>query len=175
MAQLSPQEVKTLVRLLNKCQPLGGLPDPVFVALARIVVYPAIELVLVRQVGERVQVFLSKRAANVASWPGEYCLQGTVLRPADTSLADAMARLLTTEIGGVHAEPVYIGTFTSHTNRGAGIGFNYFLEVSEPPIEGKFFDVNNLPDYIEPGHVTMIKRAAEAFKKSKAQALAPAK
>jgi hypothetical protein len=174
MEELSAQEVKTLVKLLNKCRPLGGLPDPVFVALARIVVYPAIELVLLREAAGRIEVFLTKRATNDLTWSNEYCLQGTVLRPADTSLADAMKRLLTTELGGMDAEPVYIGAYFSHSTRGAGIGFNYFLEVSEPSVKGRFFDIDNLPE-MDQAHVNMLKRAATAFKKSKSAALVPAK
>lgn len=171
MERLTDQEIKTLVELLNKCQPLGNLPDPVFVALARIVVYPAIELVVLKKTTDHVEVFLTKRASSDLTWASEYCLQGTVLRPADNSLADALKRLLLTEFGGMEAEPVYIGTYPSHSTRGAGIGFNYFLEVSEPPVKGRFFDVDNLPE-MDYAHVTMIKRAATAFKNSKLQAIA---
>lgn len=163
MNSLSAEEVETLVSLLNKCEP-GNLPDPVFVAVARIAVYPAIELVPLRQTGERLEVLLVKRRQDDLVWPGAYHIPGTVFRPTDNDFSGAIRRLLDDELAGLEAEPILIGTYFSRSKRGTGVGFNYVINIDGDSPAGKFFDINDLPESVDQAQKEIIARAVEVHK-----------
>ena len=162
---MTTEETNTLVALLNTLEP-GFLPYDIFIAIARLVVLPAVEFIPLRIVDGRVQVFLIRRPTN-DPWPNKLHTPGTVLRPTDTSLEDACKRLLSDEFGITDSQSVqlhFIGCgLQADNDRGSGLCIEHILELQEVPTTGEYYDVESLPDDFIEFQKPMVQRAVAKF------------
>jgi len=160
---LTEDEASNLVGLLKKCEP-GKLPSNVFEAVAKVAVYPAIEFVLLRHTVEGIETLLFQRSPDDPVWPSLFHTPGTVLRPTDKSLEDAISRLSSDELGGVAlSEKHFTGVHFNKYLRGNSIGIEYWLEVSGIPPKGRFYNINDLPQDFIAEQKDLLARAARAF------------
>lgn len=166
-SQITDPEADSLVALIEKCEP-GDLPRNVFEAVAKIAVYPAIEFVLLRKNKDEVEVLLFQRDPDDPVWPSQYHTPGTILRPTDSSLEEAINRLINDELQGVTiSEPQFTGVYINKYLRGPSLGIEYCLEVSDNPSQGVFYPVDALPDNFISEQKDLLARAVKAFTRNK--------
>jgi hypothetical protein len=166
---MNNQEINELVRLLNKFDP-GFLPHDIFIAIARLIVLPAIEFIPIRLEGNEIQVLLTRRQPDDPAWPNMLHTPGTILRSTDSSLDEASSRLLKDEFGILDPEYVTV-TFISydldHGTRGTGLTLEHLIEINVEVSVGEYYNVESLPeDFIE-GQRAMLERAVIKFKQLK--------
>lgn len=77
------------LKLVPRDQPLG---TPLFEAIMRLSVGVAVEAVLFRKNGDKLEVYLTKRAADDSAYPGQWHCPGSFMRPGE-SYADVFKRL----------------------------------------------------------------------------------
>jgi hypothetical protein len=166
--RLTKEEISTLLDLLKKCEP-GNLPSEIFEALAKLAVYPAIEFVPLRRKAESIEVLLFPRANDDPVWPGMLHIPGTVLRPTDMSLDDAIGRLIRDELKGLRfAELRFTGLGINDYVRGRGLGIEYWAEVLDSEAaEGTFYDITKLPKNFIYEQSDLLDRGVKAFKQEK--------
>lgn len=136
-----------LVELLRDCTP-GNLSEPVFEAIARVAVYPAVEVIPYRRKGREIEVGLLKRPQDDRHWPGMWHLPGTVLRPTDASLHDAFERLYADEFEPPNeSQPEFMGVGMVAYRRGTGLTIEHALRFDMKTQDTKlsFFNINDLP------------------------------
>lgn len=159
---LSKGDIALLVKLLNRCEP-GNLPSEVFEAVAKIAVYPAVELVVFRKNSDLLEVLVTKRLDDDPVWPAMHHLPGTVLRPTDSSIDDAIKRLFDDELNGADVKSLqFTGVFFNVYTRGKSIGLEYWLEVTGGLSVGTFYDVEKLPNNFIPEQIIILERAVSA-------------
>jgi len=164
MNTLSDKEISLLVELLNKCEP-GNLSPEVFEAVARIAVYPAVEFIPLRKKEGRIEVLLLERSADDLIWPSMLHTPGTILRPTDNTMEAAFSRLFSDELSGLSTKtPVFIGAHLSRNSRGACILLEHIVEVISEPLDGAFYDVENLPSQFISEQVASLRRAVAIYK-----------
>lgn len=164
MNTLSDKEISLLVELLNKCEP-GNLSPEVFEAVARIAVYPAVEFIPLRRKEGRIEVLLLERPANDLIWPSMLHTPGTILRPTDNTMEAAFSRLFSDELSGLSTKtPVFIGARLSRNSRGACILLEHIVEVTSEPLDGAFYDIDNLPSQFISEQVASLRRAVAIYK-----------
>lgn len=146
ISPLSQDELRQLKGLLNKCTP-GALPSEVFNTIGRLVVYPAIELVPLRvSAAGRIEVLLLKRKTNDPVWPSMFHMPGTVIRPTDDTLEQAMSRVIRDELGGMTvAFKVPLGIHLNRNQRGNGLQIEYVIKLDGVPQSGTYYDLDSLP------------------------------
>jgi len=153
-----------LAAQLNRYEP-GFLPEPLFVSIARLAVLTAIEFIPLRQTSDgTIQVLLFERPNTDPIWPGMLHTPGTVVRPSDVTLEDGFKRLFQDELDVQQSNtPIYVGTDLIHHKRGSTVTLEYLLQVDHTLGDGKFYDVENIPDHFIPEQRLMVKRAVERF------------
>jgi len=162
---MTSDEVDTLVTLLDKCE-VGRLQPDVFVAIDRLTVSPGVEFIPLRRVEGQIQVLLIPRNDDDKIWPGMLHTPGSILRPTDKSLEDVFERLFRGELGlSQTVKPKFIDYHFGHGKRGAGLGIEYIVELSDQPRVGEYYSVDALPDNFIPDQKEMLNRAIEAYKK----------
>lgn len=154
MSQPTQEEIQQAVQTLNKLE-RGFLPFELFLSVADKVVMPALELVPVRQNGDRLEVLLTQRPASDPHWPEYWHLTGTIIRASDQEgieFSSAKARVLQDELHGtvtpVGAIYFLYATFMDIA-RGRELDHVYYFETnaSDSDVqEGVFFDVESLPE-----------------------------
>lgn len=162
--KLTPEEIDATTALLKKLEP-GLLPEPIFIALSRLVVMVAVEFLVLRKTGAGVEILLTQRPHNDPIWPGKWHSPGTIIRPTDDSLQSCFDRLYEDELGGVDLlSPRPVGISYGAGDRGTGLTMEYVLDASEINVPtGQFFSLENLPEnYIEE-QLPMWKRAISSF------------
>ncbi|MFA6043007.1 MAG: hypothetical protein WCV85_00560 [Patescibacteria group bacterium] len=168
MFEWTEDDSRLIIELLNR------MPSPkpylVFRALSNKMPSPAYELIVLRENGESIEVLLSQRPDSDPDWPSAWHYPGTTYRETDTSIDDAIARIIRTEIkGALIGKPVMVGElFTDFGNRGK-IQQNIHLGVLDEsvPYEGTFYNVDDLPQPFIHEQLPGLKVALEACKASK--------
>jgi len=167
---MTTEEINNLVTLLNKLKP-GVLPEDVFIAIARLIVLPAVEFIPLRITDGKMQVFLTRRSPNDPIWPNKLHTPGTIIRPTDTSLEDAVARLLKDEFeitDTTSVRPIFIGCSVEFNNdRGTGLCIEHLVEFDEVPSTGEYYDIESLPDDFLEFQRDMVQRAVTKFRQLK--------
>ena len=154
-----------LAAQLNGYEP-GFLPEPLFVSIARLAVLTAVECIPLRRAADgTIEVLLFKRPDTDPIWPGMLHTPGTVVRPSDATLEDSFKRLFKDELGNQQTYiPLFIGTDLIHHKRGGTVTLEHLLRVDQALGEGKFYDVDNIPDHFISQQRPMVQRAVERFK-----------
>lgn len=157
-------EINQLTQLLKKLEP-GLLPEPVFIAMSRLVVMVAIEFLVVRKTDTGVELLLIRRPADDPVWPGKWHSPGTIIRPTDTSLQSCFDRLYQDELGGIKQLKMYpVGMSYGAGDRGTGLTIEYVLDATEDDITvGQFFSLENLPENYIQEQLPMWQRAISSF------------
>ncbi len=141
-----------LVGLLNECTP-GYLSKEVFDAVARVSVYPAIEMIPYRFIEGIITVGLLQRPPDDTFWPNQWHIPGTVLRPIDQKLEDAFDRLFANEFKKPKgATPELFSVNIVPYKRGNGLTLEHMLNFSNIQENGdlSFFSIDELPsNFIE--------------------------
>ena len=108
MSKWEEQDERDLISLLMR------LPQPwsyeVFHALSLTMVTPAIEAVILRLNGERIEVLLTKHDTNDPDWPSLWHIPGTVMRQTDLRFEDALKRIADEEINILFSSNNFVGT-----------------------------------------------------------------
>lgn len=163
MTLLSQNDADLLVSLLQRCEP-GNLSPEVFEAVARVTVYPAVEFIPLRRVGDKIEVLLFERPSDDLIWPSMLHTPGTILRPTDDSYEDAFARLHKDELNNIKAgPPLFIGAQLSRNHRGTCMLLEHIIDVEGEPIVGTFYDVTNLPDLFIEEQRPSLERAVAVY------------
>jgi hypothetical protein len=167
-------EIAAAANTLQRLQP-GFLPLPIFLAITRLSVVSAIELIPLRMLGNKVQVLLTKRPDDDPNWPGMLHIPGTILRATDSegsTYGSAFKRLYDDELANVQlaGEPQLVEFLLHKVRRGVEDAKVFFVEVTGEPTTGSFYDVDNLPDTIVDTQISYIRSSAEQFRAGAGQA-----
>lgn len=161
-------ELQQAVDVLAKFEP-GYLPFPLFMAIARLVVFSIIEVVPVRRTPEdTVEVLLIQRPSDDPLWPSMWHNPGVVVLASDTpgTYADPYARIMD-ELGVTDnlSEPTFVGLSFHKTRRGTDAAMIHYLELPTgfTPAHGVFFSADNLPQGIIESNEPLIRQAISAF------------
>jgi hypothetical protein len=167
---LTDTDVVEAAQLLSELEP-GWLPEPIFQAVARLVVLPIVEVVPLRRAdtGE-IEILLLERRADDPVWPGMLHTPGTVVRASDSpgSFDDALGRILDDELGNIGAsEPVWVKNILHHSGRGMEASQIYWIEVEGEPKVGTYYRSSQLPERLVQTQLDFIPDAVEHFKRSR--------
>ena len=164
-------EEQIAVKYLKSLSP-GFQPKAVFDELARISVLPTVEFILLRLSPEsgKPQVLLTRRPADDKWWPGQWHNPGTVLLASDPmenshDYSEPQKRVFGDqgELKGainIVSGPFELEAERRKTNRGHEIGIILYAQVEGEPAEGKYFDVDNLPENIIEHQIPSIRKSA---------------
>lgn len=166
---VSDEELSQVVKTLAKFEP-GYLPFPLFMAIARLVVFAIIEVVPVRRTSDgTIEVLLTQREPDDELWPSMWHNPGVVVLASDTpgSFKDPFDRILHKELGVTDATltPVFVDISFHPTKRGTDAAMVHYVELPDDfvPQEGAFFAIDNLPENTIDTNEPLIKRAAAVF------------
>ena len=163
MNELSDEDVKLVAGLLAKLKP-GFLPPPIFHEITRLTATPIVEIVPLRSKDNAVQILLLQRGSDDPVWPNMLHIPGTVLRATD-SLETAIDRVLTKELNEAQvSKPKFVTNILHHSGRGMEASQVYWVEVISSPIDGQFFDTDNLPDNLVKSQLDFIPQAIEDYR-----------
>lgn len=165
--EMTPAEKVLLLDLLEKLEP-GFLPYEVFKQFARIMALPIAELVPLRvnEYGE-VEVLLLERARTDDIWPGELHVPGTVIRATDENWEQAFRRIRSDELNGLSiSTPRFVETVIHQSKRGTEVAQVYWVEVTEAPSIGKFYEAGALPANLMASQKDFISQAVEHYRAS---------
>src|SRR5581483_10648257 len=145
---LSESEVTQAADLLSRLKP-GFLPLKIFHEVTRLTVMPIVEVVPLRLARSgKIEILLLQREADDPVWPGQLHVPGTVIRATDTpgSFNTPLQRVLTKELNGTKtSEPMFVKSILHHSGRGIEASQIFWVKVEGEPTEGKFYDVDSLP------------------------------
>ena len=166
---MQSEELDQLTELLAKLEP-GYLPYPVFEQVARLVALPIIEIIPLR-VGQdgKIEVLLLDRGPEDPLWPNMLHTPGTVVRATDVHDKNnqdwgAFQRIFHDELADTAVSaPHYVGSMFHQSKRGSEQAQLYWVEVTEEPQKGTFYDTNNLPETLITSQVTFIGLATKNF------------
>lgn len=148
----------------------GYLPEELFAQIARLGVLASIEIVALREYGDKIEVCLTRRENTDKFWPNKYHNPGTVFRPNDTihSLQDQINRIYTEEYKLAHSPtgPFFSGLFFDKLERGTALGIICWIELQDSEV-GEYFSVDNLPENIIKNQISYIKKCAEDYRNYK--------
>jgi len=162
---MNQQEIQNLADTIDTLE-VGLLPEPIFVAVARIAALTGVEFIPFRKNSKGgIEVLLIKRPDEDPIWSNMLHTPGTIIRPSDTSLDSAFQRLFKQELLlDTPLTPSFVGVDIIRYNRGTTTALQYTLDYNEEPNVGKFYDVTNLPDTLITEQIPMINRALEHYK-----------
>lgn len=164
---LYQEEAARLTELLGRLEP-GFLPFSVFQEVTRLVATPIVEVVPLRIQDGTTEILLIPRPDDDPVWPGQLHVPGTTVRASDTSgsFDDAFNRIFKGEIASVKVRmSQFVLNILHHSGRGMEASQVHWAEVEGEPEEGKFYDVNNLPDGLVASQRDFIPAAIEDFKR----------
>lgn len=149
--KLSEHEITQVSTLLAKLEP-GFLPFAIFHQVTRLAAMPIVEVVPLRvSANGRIEVLLLLRETDDPVWPGQLHVPGTVVRATDTpgSFDAPLQRVLSKELTGTRtSEPHFVKSILHYSGRGMEVSQVYWVEVQSEPVEGVFYDAEDLPDTI---------------------------
>ena len=160
--KLTIAEEQTLIELLAKLEP-GVLPKNIFSSIIRLIVTPTYLVVPLYNDNGILKVQLLDREPEDPYWPGQMALPGKIIIATDKTLTDVYNRLIQSEIpdSKIKEGPVFCGHVFEEIVRGREISLINYVILSEPPKQGRLYDINNLPYNIVE---TEIKRVGMAVK-----------
>ncbi|MGF7229342.1 MAG: hypothetical protein ACQR33_05160 [Candidatus Saccharibacteria bacterium] len=165
---VSTDELQQAVEILAKFEP-GYLPFPLFMAIARLVVFAIIEVVPVRRAADgTVEVLLTQRPDDDPLWPSMWHNPGVVVLASDTpgSYKDPYQRVAR-ELGAPTGfpDPIFVGLSFHKTRRGTDAAMIHYLELPKDfePVHGKFFAADALPGDIIESNEPLIRSAIAAY------------
>ena len=168
---VSNDELQQAVDILAKFEP-GYLPFPLFMAIARLVVFSIIEIVPLRRMANgELEVLLTQRPADDPLWPNMWHNPGVVVLASDAtgSFADPFDRVLHKELGisETAPDPVFVEISFHHTRRGTDMAMVHYVELDADftPTHGTFYPLSTLPKNTIESNEPLIRRAAAAFAK----------
>lgn len=171
----SDLEVQAAADTLSRL-PRGFLPNRIFLEVTRLAVTPVTEFAPIREKDGKLQVLLTQRPHDDPNWPSMWHIPGTVIRSTDQKghLGDAAHRVMNGELHGtvpMLGEPQLVQVTFDDILRGAEVDHVYYFKTDACDtdlVEGRFFDVDELPDEIMPHHVPMIADIAAVYGKTDA-------
>lgn len=171
----TPEEIHQAAGVIKRL-PKGFLPFELFIAIAEKVTTPTMETAPLRTNPEGgVEVLLTQRPADDPHWPSGWHIPGTVIRATDNegNFQSGFERVLKDELHGT-VRPLgslhRVGIKFWDVNRGRELDIVHYFETDaadEAVMEGKFFDVNDLPETTLEHHKVMIPEIAAAFLRDK--------
>jgi len=164
---ITNDKINAIASYLAELEP-GYLPTPIFDQFCRLATIATIQFIPLRKREDGVvQVLLIPREAGNSFYPGWWHNPGTVVRQTDT-FSTVSTRLLEEELGGVHlkSNPKFVESRIHKTMRGQEMLQIYRIEISEEPVVGKFFDVNDLPNKTVDTEIDAIKIALQDFRQT---------
>jgi len=170
--QPSSEEIHQAADVIKRL-PKGYLPFELFIAVASKVTVPTMEVAPLRRTSDgNVEVLLTKRPVDDPYWPGGWHLTGTVIRANDkegTDFSSGVERVLRDELHGA-VKPIdgikYAGMKFWDVKRGRELDQMFYFETKATDTdvrEGKFFNVNSLPESTLEHHKIMIPEIVAAF------------
>ncbi len=94
---------------------------------------------------------------------------GTILRPTDQTYQDAFDRLYRDELKNIETDrPIFLGAELSINQRGRCVLLEHLVVVTGEAIEGRFYDVDKLPDSFIEEQRPSLERAVAAYRKLQA-------
>lgn len=159
-----PLENISLIKGLDQLTP-GRLPQPVFEAVARLVVTPTFVVVPVFRQKGKTRVILTRRDVNDTQYAGMLHPPGKILLASDKDLQAVFARLVLSELTNmeIHSAPVFVENFFDEITRGHEISMVHYLEVGVSKYNGLSYDPNDLPTDVIPNDIPRILSAVSAF------------
>ncbi len=148
--------------------PGNSLDKRLFEAIAKLGISVALEAVLFRTKGEKVEVFMTKRGKD-ESFPGEWHCPGSVFRPGEFP-HNVLARLAKQEFKTkVVLESDCVADVFVKEMRGWFLSRVYLVKVvGKPTSKGKWFSVTKLPKDTVAHHKNfVIPKALKEYKKIK--------
>lgn len=170
--QPTDTEIRQAAEVIKRL-PRGFLPFELFIAIASKVTTPTMEVVPVRNRDGALEVLLTKRPADDPHWPNCWHLTGTVILATDNAgpnFSSGVQRVLEDELHGTIkpiGEIVYIGIEFWDVARGRELDHIFYFETNatdENVKEGRFFNVNELPESILEHHKVVVQKIVEAFR-----------
>ena len=162
---LISSEEDRLVELMGKVG--SAMSNRFFNAVATKFALIAIETVVLRQSATgTIQVLLTQRPLDdsIPAWRGMWHSPGTMLRASDRSYEDAFARVQNGELGTRFLEPPrFVDTLFYRHVRGSENPLIFVCEIEGEPRNGKFFDVESLPENLTPHHQEVIRVATQHY------------
>ncbi len=165
MAELTPEEIQSVVAILGKLEP-GLLPVDIFRSIARLMTTCTVVLIpFVKQADGSEKVLLLRRDTADPFYPGLYHPPGTILRASDETIKDAVLRILAKELLNptIAANPVFVGYVFDEIVRGKEVSLIHRIEIAENPEVGDLFAIDNLPKDIIENDIPRIRMAAEVL------------
>lgn len=164
--QPSPAEISEAAHVLAKLEP-GFLPFDIFLQVARLTTLSIIELVPVRYHEGSVEVLLLARPVDDPLWPGMVHNPGTVIRPTDheNTFVSAFERIFSDELPGLTpiGKPHEFESYLRKSKRGMENSRLFWIEVEGTPLQGQFYDINDLPNNLITTQRAYILSAARLF------------
>ncbi len=160
----SPKEIEWAANTLSRL-PRGFLPLSIFHEVTRLVVTPTVELAPLREKDGALQVLLTQRPDDDKYWPGEWHIPGAVVLSSDEegSFDSVINRIIAKELHGkvpMNTVPKLAQQVFHDIPRGKELDHVYYFKTDvedKDLIEGRFFDVNDLPENTIDFHVSMIR------------------
>lgn len=164
---LTAVEQAQLINLLQKIAvPVPQLDTPLYVALARLLPQPTIEVVPLHLTqSSLVQVLLLKRGSDAAMYGGHWHFPGAMIRAGDESLSAVFGRIAV-ELGVAALTPNFVGhLWRPNTARGPILSVIYTIKLDTKGGNGngEWFDIRGLPQPMVEDHPEMIKMAARSL------------
>lgn len=143
----------------------GRLPEPVFEAIAKLVVTPTFVVIPVFRRADRTRIVLTRRAGDDTQYAGMLHPPGKILLATDDDLNAVLTRLISTEMPEIVAlsKPVFVAHFFEQITRGREVSLVHYLEVDDPEENMSSFDPFELPDDVIQTDVARIIAAVEAY------------
>ena len=146
----------------------GHLPEPVFEAIARLVVTPTFVVVPVFRRADRTRVVLTRRSGDDTQFAGMLHPPGKIMLATDSDLHAVFARLISTELPAivVRSSPVFVAHFFEQITRGREVSLVHYLEVDDPAENMLSFDPFALPNDVVQMDFARIIAAVKAYEKA---------
>lgn len=157
-------DLNVLVAGLDAYGP-GYLPQPLFHAIARLVVTPTFVVVPLVRVGGGIRVHLTRRAADDAHYPGLLHPAGTVVLADDAGLEGAFSRLMARELSGLRraSGPHLAGVVQDQITRGVELSLIHWVALDPASLPAALYEVNHLPSDVIATDLPRIAMAAAHF------------
>jgi hypothetical protein len=170
---VNQQEIKSAAaNLLQQLErgPGKGLGTELFDAVALHSVSYAFEAVALRRRGEKLWVYLRKRAEGDTAYPGQWHCPGSVKRPYE-KWQDVQDRLVRGEFKAHLSNRRRVGEIPTEEARGSFTSVVFLVDVDGDTDPAKWFPVGDLPEATVALHKDMvIPLAVAAFEVEEAQA-----
>lgn len=174
--QPTQEELQQAVDVLARL-PRGFLPKQVFLEVARLVTTPTIEVAPLRENADgTIEILLTKRPADDPHWANMWHITGTILLSTDEEgdgFTSGVERVLRGELQGVI--PIldgvhYVSTKFWDVARGRELDQIFYFKTNvadEAVREGRFFNVEHLPESVIDHHKIMISEIVQKFRKNR--------